>query len=153
MVHFITMPCSCSVTYFSPLRWLGRDWSQLFITNPWSCSIVHSSRCSGRGMIGLRVVHYKALFLLAPPFSVPYHITVILTTTFLFLSHPSHQAIDKIPDSLTKAIEGNDSMRKKFEEACRFAQVGLYCIEIDFECFMYSSIHLSIYMRFFILNL
>jgi len=37
----------------------------------------------------------------------------------------SHQAIDKIPDSLTKTIEGNDSMRRKFEEACRFAQVSV----------------------------
>merc|ERR1719498_483622 len=34
----------------------------------------------------------------------------------------SHRAIDSIPDSLVNEIEGNDSMRRKFERACREAQ-------------------------------
>ena len=35
----------------------------------------------------------------------------------------SHQAIDEIPESLVNTIEGNESMRRKFEAACRNAQV------------------------------
>jgi hypothetical protein len=35
----------------------------------------------------------------------------------------SHKAIDDIPASLVKTIEGNESMRRKFEELCRTAQV------------------------------
>jgi coproporphyrinogen III oxidase len=34
----------------------------------------------------------------------------------------SHEAVDDIPESLVKSIEGNDSMRKKFEQLCRGAQ-------------------------------
>lgn len=37
----------------------------------------------------------------------------------------SHQAIDEIPESLVNTIEGNESMRRKFEEACRNAQASI----------------------------
>ena len=37
----------------------------------------------------------------------------------------SHRAIDAIPESLVKSIEGNASMRRKFEELCRTAQVSI----------------------------
>ena len=40
------------------------------------------------------------------------------------LGWDSHQAIDEIPDSLVKVIDGNDSMRRKFEALCRTAQVS-----------------------------
>lgn len=42
----------------------------------------------------------------------------------------SHQAIDQIPDSLVNAIEGNESMRRKFEEVCRNAQAKI-CAAIE----------------------
>ena len=42
------------------------------------------------------------------------------------LGWDSHKAIDAIPDSLVRTIDGNDSMRRKFEELCRNAQVSLY---------------------------
>ncbi len=35
----------------------------------------------------------------------------------------SHKASEKIPDVLVKSIEGNESMRRKFEMLCRTAQV------------------------------
>lgn len=35
----------------------------------------------------------------------------------------SHKAIESIPESLVKSIEGNESMRKKFEQLCRKSQV------------------------------
>ena len=35
----------------------------------------------------------------------------------------SHQAIQSIPESLVKTIDGNESMRKKFEQLCRRSQV------------------------------
>jgi len=38
------------------------------------------------------------------------------------LGWDSHKAIDSIPDSLVNEIEGNDSMRRKFEALCRGAQ-------------------------------
>lgn len=38
----------------------------------------------------------------------------------------SHIAVDQIPASLVSAIEGNESMRRKFEELCRNAQVSLF---------------------------
>ena len=41
----------------------------------------------------------------------------------------THQAVDSVPDSLVKAgdisISGNDSMRAKFEQMCREAQVSI----------------------------
>ena len=37
----------------------------------------------------------------------------------------SHQAIAEIPDSLVKTIEGNESMRRKFELLCRNAQASI----------------------------
>ena len=40
------------------------------------------------------------------------------------LGWDSHKAIDAIPDSLVRTIDGNDSMRRKFEELCRNAQVS-----------------------------
>lgn len=36
----------------------------------------------------------------------------------------SHKAIDQIPESLVRSIDGNESMRRKFEAACRNAQVS-----------------------------
>ena len=39
------------------------------------------------------------------------------------LGWDSHQAIDEIPESLVKTIDGNESMRRKFEALCRTAQV------------------------------
>jgi len=39
------------------------------------------------------------------------------------LGWDSHKAIDQIPESLCKTIDGNDSMRRKFEALCRNAQV------------------------------
>lgn len=38
----------------------------------------------------------------------------------------SHKAVDNIPESLVRTIDGNDSMRRKFEALCRNAQVYLY---------------------------
>lgn len=35
----------------------------------------------------------------------------------------SHKAVDNIPESLVRTIDGNDSMRRKFEALCRNAQV------------------------------
>lgn len=37
----------------------------------------------------------------------------------------SHKAIDAIPDSLCKTIDGNDSMRRRFESLCRNAQMQI----------------------------
>jgi hypothetical protein len=36
----------------------------------------------------------------------------------------SHQAVSEAPESLVRGIEGNESMRRRFEQACRAAQVG-----------------------------
>ena len=41
------------------------------------------------------------------------------------LGWDSHKAIDDIPASLCTAIEGNDSMRRKFEAICREAQASI----------------------------
>jgi len=38
------------------------------------------------------------------------------------LGWDSHKAIDDIPESLVNVIEGNESMRRKFEALCRGAQ-------------------------------
>ena len=38
----------------------------------------------------------------------------------------SHIAVDQIPSTLVSAIDGNESMRRKFEELCRNAQVKSY---------------------------
>lgn len=35
----------------------------------------------------------------------------------------SHKAIESIPDSLVRTIDGNDGIRRKFEQLCRNAQV------------------------------
>lgn len=48
------------------------------------------------------------------------------------LGWDSHKAIDDIPDSLVKTIEGNDGMRRRFEQMCRSAQVSI-CKAIE-EC-------------------
>jgi hypothetical protein len=37
----------------------------------------------------------------------------------------NHLSVTNIPDSLVKSIDGNDSMRKKFEQLCRRSQVSL----------------------------
>lgn len=42
----------------------------------------------------------------------------------------SHQAIDQIPETLVNAIEGNESMRRRFEEVCRNAQASI-CAAIE----------------------
>ena len=39
------------------------------------------------------------------------------------LGWDSHKAIDSIPETLVRTIDGNDSMRRKFELLCRTAQV------------------------------
>ena len=39
------------------------------------------------------------------------------------LTWDSHKAVDTIPDALVNSIEGNGSMRRKFEQLCRSAQV------------------------------
>jgi len=36
----------------------------------------------------------------------------------------SHKAVDNIPESLVRSIDGNESMRSKFEALCRNAQVS-----------------------------
>jgi coproporphyrinogen III oxidase len=48
------------------------------------------------------------------------------------LGWDSHQAIDEIPESLVKTIDGNESMRRKFEALCRSAQVNI-CKAVE-EC-------------------
>jgi len=35
----------------------------------------------------------------------------------------SHEAIEAIPESLVKTIDGNETMRRKFEQLCRRSQV------------------------------
>ena len=39
------------------------------------------------------------------------------------LGWDSHKAIDSIPETLVRTIDGNESMRRKFEELCRSSQV------------------------------
>jgi hypothetical protein len=39
------------------------------------------------------------------------------------LGFDTHQAVDAIPESLVRSIEGNDSMRRRFESLIRGAQV------------------------------
>lgn len=46
------------------------------------------------------------------------------------ISWDSHKAVDSIPDALVKSIEGNDSMRRKFEMLCRSAQVS-HTVKLD----------------------
>jgi hypothetical protein len=41
------------------------------------------------------------------------------------LGWDSHKAIDAIPDSLVRTIDGNESMRRKFEALCRNAQASI----------------------------
>jgi hypothetical protein len=50
----------------------------------------------------------------------------------------SHIAVDQIPASLVNAIDGNESMRRKFEELCRNAQV---------------SVHLTPFLPFYLITL
>jgi hypothetical protein len=51
----------------------------------------------------------------------------------------SHKAIDEIPDSLVRTLDGKDSMRRKFEELCRTAQVFVFIIAV---IFFYSYVDL-----------
>jgi len=46
------------------------------------------------------------------------------------LGWDSHTAIDSIPDTLVRTIDGNDSMRRKFELLCRNAQASI-CSAIE----------------------
>ncbi len=41
------------------------------------------------------------------------------------LGWDSHKAVDSIPDTLVRSIDGNDSMRRKFEILCRGAQESI----------------------------
>jgi len=36
----------------------------------------------------------------------------------------SHKPVTEVPESLVRGVEGNESMRRRFEKACREAQVG-----------------------------
>jgi len=36
----------------------------------------------------------------------------------------SHKPVTDVPESLVRGVEGNESMRRRFEKACREAQVG-----------------------------
>jgi peptide methionine sulfoxide reductase MsrB len=42
------------------------------------------------------------------------------------LGWDSHKAIEMIPDTLVRTIDGNDSMRRKFEVLCRTSQVHIF---------------------------
>lgn len=64
----------------------------------------------------------------------------------------SHEAIESIPESLVKSIDGNESMRRKFEQLCRRSQVrrssysttasaASYCLS-DEQLAIHSFIHL-----------
>jgi hypothetical protein len=57
----------------------------------------------------------------------------------------SHSAVDSIPESLVKDIDGNAGMRAKFEKLCRKSQVKL-----DFGL---SFLHILIYVYYYILLL
>lgn len=41
------------------------------------------------------------------------------------LGWDSHKAVESIPDSLVKSIDGNESMRSKFEQLCRRSQMSI----------------------------
>lgn len=43
------------------------------------------------------------------------------------LGWDSHEAIQSIPESLVKTIDGNETMRRKFEQLCRRSQVPTFC--------------------------
>jgi hypothetical protein len=40
------------------------------------------------------------------------------------LGWDTHKPVSEAPDSLVRGVEGNESMRRRFEQACRRAQVG-----------------------------
>lgn len=40
-------------------------------------------------------------------------------------SFGNHQAVDTIPDTLVRSLEGSDGMRRKVESLCRNAQVRI----------------------------
>jgi hypothetical protein len=44
------------------------------------------------------------------------------------LGWDTHKAVDSIPESLVKTIDGNDGMRRRFEQLTRRAQVRLEAI-------------------------
>jgi hypothetical protein len=48
-----------------------------------------------------------------------------VTTTKAAVDWDTHKAVEDIPESLTKTIEGNDSIRRKFETLLRKAQVNV----------------------------
>lgn len=45
----------------------------------------------------------------------------------------SHKAVDSIPESLVRTIDGNAGMRKKFEQLCRNAQVIVFEIIVNMQ--------------------
>jgi len=48
----------------------------------------------------------------------------------------SHEAIQSIPESLVKTIDGNETMRRKFEQLCRRSQVPTFFLHAS--CFLAS---------------
>lgn len=54
----------------------------------------------------------------------------------------THKAIDAIPESLVRVIDGNESMRRKFEILCRSAQV-IFVIQLFFSLVMSAGEYLQ----------
>jgi len=54
------------------------------------------------------------------------------------LGWDSHEAIQSIPESLVKTIDGNETMRRKFEQLCRRSQVPTIC-RYYYCCYMLPS--------------
>lgn len=46
------------------------------------------------------------------------------TKLFNSIGWDSHQAVESIPETLVRTIDGNESMRSRFELLCRTAQVS-----------------------------
>lgn len=55
------------------------------------------------------------------------------------LGWDSHEAIQSIPESLVKTIDGNETMRRKFEQLCRRSQVPTICRYYYNCCYMLPS--------------
>jgi hypothetical protein len=56
---------------------------------------------------------------------VPSSITkpLVGSTRLNAIGFDTHKAVEKIPETLVRTIDGNDSMRRKFESLCREWQV------------------------------
>ena len=57
----------------------------------------------------------------------------------------SHQAVEKAPDSLVRSLEGNESMRRRFEQACRQAQLSI-CKAVE-DCDGGAKFHADAWVR------